>query len=173
MKKILNSLITARSYSGDAPKVAEVACGAWRHFVDFPNDDDRLLLFTSFHFFSFSLFLCSWWRWNTIGRVRTRGHQVDGNWLLQQPSRLRTDWRTSTSGRVGHPGRRMCHTSRSQRRCRQRPQAGEIHKQKTNLWKCRLFIMKNDLPFMINKPTNPLRLSFLLLCSFFRPSLKC
>lgn len=51
MKKILNSLITARSYSGDAPKVAEVACGAWRHFVDFPNDDDRLLLFPSFHFF--------------------------------------------------------------------------------------------------------------------------
>jgi hypothetical protein len=41
-----------RSYSDDAPKVAEAA-SAWRHHVDAPDDDDRLFLLISFHFFFF------------------------------------------------------------------------------------------------------------------------
>lgn len=149
-----------RSYSDDAPKVAEAA-SAWRHHVDVPDDDDRLFLLISFHFF---FFLPN----GTIGGVRTRGHQMDGNRLLQQSSRLRADWRTSTSWCVGHPGRRVCDTSRRQRRCRQRPQAGEIHTKRRIHFKKRRVIMKNDLVlWLINQ-------QFLhVFHSFPCPSLKC
>jgi len=60
-----------------------------------------------------------------LGGIHPRRNQMDGNRLFQQPNRLRANWRPSTSRLSRHPRRRLCYTSRRQRRSRQRPQAGE------------------------------------------------
>ena len=101
-----------------------------------------------FHLFSF-IFFGFFWNdccsnsgssvWISVGsvdagRVRAGGDQLGADRLLQQSDRVRVDRRTSTSGRLRHPRRRVRHHARRQWRRGQRLENGKpLHSTRNNL----------------------------------------